>query len=88
MSRKDKLLVRFLQKPSDFTYNELRTLLSGFGYMELPLGKTSGSRVAFMNEQNNHIIRLHKPHPGNILKYYQIDQIIDELLRIGAIHER
>ena len=59
--------------------NELRTLLAGFGYVELSSGKTSGSRVAFFNKSNNHIIRLHKPHPGNNLKKYQIEYIRDEL---------
>jgi len=63
-------------------------LLSGFGYLQIAFGKTSGSRVAFINEQTSHIIRLHKPHPSNILKNYQIEQIIEELIRTGVIHER
>ena len=42
-------------------------------------GKTSGSRVAFINEKDKHIIRMHKPHPGNELKKYQIEQLIEEL---------
>lgn len=74
-----------LKKPNDFTYNELVTLLSGFGYSEIKTGKTSGSSVAYINEESRHIIRLHKPHPGNILKNYQIEQITEELKRIGAL---
>lgn len=85
MSRKDELFDRLLRKPNDFTYNELVTLLSGFGYREMKSGKTSGSRVAYINEESRHIIRLHKPHPGNILKNYKIEQLIDELKRIGAL---
>jgi hypothetical protein len=85
MSRKEKILKRFLQVPNDFTYDELFTLLKGFEYQVLATGKTSGSRVAFYNKQTSHIIRLHKPHPSNILKNYQIDQIIEELKRIGVI---
>jgi len=85
MSKREKLLRRFLQKPRDFTYNELLTLLNGFGYHELSVGKTSGSRAAFINEQSSHIIRLHKPHPNNILKNYQIEQIIEELKRKGVV---
>lgn len=88
MSKKEKILKRFLQKPQDFTYDELRTLLSQYGYSELSSGKTSGSRVAFINDETNHLIRLHKPHPKNILKNYQIEQIIEELQRIGVINER
>lgn len=85
MSRKEKLLIRLLQKPNDFTYNELETLLSGFGYIEMKTGKTSGSRVAFFNEQTTHVIRLHKPHPSNILKSYQVLQIIEVFKKIGII---
>ncbi|MFH1051070.1 MAG: type II toxin-antitoxin system HicA family toxin [bacterium] len=87
MSKKDKILKKFLQKPNDFTYNELRTLLGQLGYKELSSGKTSGSRVAFINETSLHVIRLHKPHPKNILKNYQIEQIIEELQRIGVLNE-
>lgn len=77
MSRLDKLKVRFLSRPTDFTYAELATLLKGLGYTEDP--DRAGSRVAFLHPSRRHIIRLHKPHPGNVLKRYQIDQIIEEL---------
>jgi hypothetical protein len=79
MSKGEKLVKRLLAKPNDFTYNELKSLLSHFGYVESQSGKTSGSRVAFINEKDKHIIRLHKPHPGNELKKYQIEQVIEEL---------
>ena len=79
MSKKEKLLLRFLAKPKDFSYEELKSLLNGLGYLEISKGKTSGSRVAFVNKVNSHIIRLHKPHPKNILKAYQIELIIEEL---------
>lgn len=85
MSKHEKLVKRFLLKPKDFTYNELKTLLSGFGYVEVTKGATSGSRVSFYNENNKHIIFLHKPHPKNILKRYQIDSIIDELSYKGVM---
>ncbi len=86
MSKHEKLLKRLQSKPRDFSYNELKTLLNGFGYIELSLGKTSGSRAAFYNEATQHIIRLHKPHPGSILKRYQIDLIIEELENMEVIH--
>jgi hypothetical protein len=43
-------------------------MLSGLGYEEHHLGKTSGSRVLFFNEKIGHEIKIHKPHPGNIIK--------------------
>jgi hypothetical protein len=79
MSKEEKLLIRLLNKPNDFTYNELKILLSHLGYIESQSGKTSGSRVAFIHEKNKHIIRLHKPHPNKELKKYQMEQIIEEL---------
>lgn len=79
MSKFEKLKNRFLAKPKDFTYDELKTLLNKLGYYEVTLGKSSGSRVAFINEISKNVIRLHKPHPGNILKRYQLDLIEDEL---------
>jgi len=79
MSKEEKLIKRLLLKPKEFTYNELRRILTHLGYTESQSGKTSGSRVAFINDETKHIIRLHKPHPGNELKQYQIEQIIDEL---------
>ena len=85
MSRHQKLLRRFLAKPRDFTYDELVTLLGGFGYHELKGGKTSGSRVAFYNETTRHIIRLHRPHPANVLRFYQMNEIENELKRKGHL---
>lgn len=34
MSVKEKLLTRLLSRPADFTYEEAKTLLKGFGYCE------------------------------------------------------
>ena len=85
MSKFDKLLARFLLKPKDFSYNELRKLLKNFSYDEFQKGKTSGSRVCFVHKESKHILQLHKPHPANILKQYQIEQIIKVLTEQGDI---
>ena len=85
MSRQDKLLLRFLSRPNDFTYDGLVTLLRGFGYIKMRVGKTSGSRVAFINEKTKHIIRLHKPHPQKTLKSYQLVDLEKELKAKGYI---
>ena len=42
-------------------------------------GKTSGSRVSFINIKNNITIEMHKPHPRNVLKEYQIKNLIQKL---------
>jgi hypothetical protein len=85
MSKLEKLKQKFLEKSKNFTYDELKTLLNGFGYSELKTGKTSGSRVAFINEEKRHVIRLHKPHPKNVLKRYQLDLIEEELKSVEVI---
>ncbi len=85
MSKKEQLLQRFLSKPKDFTYAEVKPLLRALGYDEIKTGKTSGSRIAFMNKKTQHLIRLHKPHPENILKRYQLDLIEDELKNMEVI---
>jgi hypothetical protein len=85
MSKLEKLIKRFISKPKDFTYQELISLLNGLGYSEIKTGRTSGSRVAFYNTDSKHIIRLHKPHPTNVLKRYQLDYLEDELENSGAI---
>ena len=86
MSRRDELLRRFLTRPADFTYDEMSRLLKGFGYEEIKTGKTAGSRVAFINNTSGHIIRLHRPHPGNIMKKYRMD-LVEAALRAKGIIE-
>jgi hypothetical protein len=75
LSKKEKLLNRFLTIPKDFEYKELTQLLNSLGYVENNKGKSSGSRVAFMDKENGQTIFLHKPHPTSILKKYQLDSI-------------
>ena len=78
MNRKEKLIARFLSMPSDFHYNEMVKLLGYFDFEEVKMGKTSGSRVKFMNSEGVPIM-LHKPHPSSIMKQYQLKQIKEVL---------
>ncbi|GAB4050532.1 type II toxin-antitoxin system HicA family toxin [Spirosoma litoris] len=78
MSTIEKLLIRVKAKPKDLTWSELVKVLSYYGYEEISTGKTAGSRRAFANKAKQ-IIRLHKPHPGDILKSYQIKDVLDIL---------
>ena len=78
MGRKEKLIQRLKSKPKDFTFDEAETLLGHLSYSRLNKGKTSGSRVVFTSE-NHAAILLHKPHPGNELKGYQVQQLIEIL---------
>ena len=66
MSTRDKLKNRFLSLPNDFTFEELVRLFASIGYEFDNKGKSSGSRVAFINKDA--IFTMHKPHPGNLVK--------------------
>lgn len=84
MSKKEKLLEKLKSKPKDFTYNEAKVILNSLGFLENNKGKTSGSRVTFINEFNGKI-DLHKPHPGNELKSYQLIKLINMLKEMEVI---
>lgn len=84
MSKKEKLIIRLLSKPKDFTFEELTALLGHFGYKPTNSGRTSGSRVSFFNGEKDYI-RLHKPHPRNVLKAYQIEDAITALQERGLL---
>lgn len=78
MSKKNKLTTRFLSDPKDFTWEELVKLLSLYGYEEEKTGKTSGSRISFINKDGVKI-KTHKPHKPNIVKSYVIREIKEKL---------
>lgn len=84
MSRKDKLLARLQQRPKDFTWSELVSLLNSLGYKQVKTGKTGGSRRRFVHKTAA-AITLHKPHPKNILKMYIIDDILELIKKEGML---
>jgi predicted RNA binding protein YcfA (HicA-like mRNA interferase family) len=83
MAKIEKLIARLLSYPKNFTWDELVNILSHFGYYELRGG---GSRRKFVNAEKD-IISLHKPHPGNILKQYQMKDIINHLKEKGLLKD-
>ncbi len=84
MSRKDKIIKRLKGRPRDFTWDELQRLLENLGYTPAKLGKTGGSRRRFIHPTAP-LISLHKPHPGNIVKMYVIDAVLETLSEAGMI---
>ncbi len=78
ISKLDKEIERLKSKPKDYSFDEAKKLLNKLGFYENNKGRTSGSRVEFCNE-NFQKIELHKPHPSNILKPYQIKIILNKL---------
>ncbi len=84
MSKKEKLLRRFLSKPTDFTFDELVTLLNFFGFELSNSGKTTGSACKFENKDGLCVF-LHKPHPKSILKSYQVKEVANFLKEMKLI---
>lgn len=79
MSKLDKFIARIRSKPKDFTWKEATTLMSAYGYELKAGGKTGGSRRAFVHTETKTVIYLHEPHPGSILKVYQLKIIMESL---------
>ena len=81
MSKKDKLLIKFLENPprKDLTFKELSTLLLSLNFEKI---EGAGSAVKFYNKEKDLLINLHKPHPSDILKVYLVKQIQNKLKEI------
>ena len=84
MGRKEKLLARLQERPKDFKWDELTSLLMAMGYVQRKTGKTGGSRRRFVHPTAP-TITLHKPHPNRIIKMYVINDILELLRREGMI---
>jgi len=81
ISKKDKLLKRFLEVPpkKNLTFKELESLLVSCGFSKID---GAGSVVKFYNQDKDLLINLHKPHPSNILKVFIIKQIQTKLKEV------
>ena len=84
MGQKEKLIARLLSQPKDFTFSDMETLLGYFEYKRNDKGRTSGSRVMFINDKYASIV-LHKPHQRKELLDYQVKQVIEVLKQEGLI---
>ncbi len=79
MSKHEKLKEKLLRTPFNFSYDEMVTLLKGYGYHPYDRGRSSGSAVMFYNQETGDKIMFHKPHPGKELKKYILHLIIGKL---------
>ena len=85
MSKFEKAKDRIRLKPKDYTYTEAKVLLSQMGFVEYNKGKTSGSRVKFYRKEDQKIILLHKPHPGDIMTPGAVKDLLEFLLGLGEL---
>ncbi len=82
MSKQDKAIERLVTKPTDFTWNELVSLMTSFGY---ELKTTGGSGRKFIHRDTRATHFIHQPHPRKVLKPYQVRDLIAFLLDTGQI---
>ena len=70
------MLRRLLSKPTDFTWSELTTLMTGLSFI---LEKAGGSGRKFVHPETRATLFIHEPHPDKTLKAYQLKDAIDLL---------
>jgi len=66
VSIKDKLILKCKNSPQSISIREIETLLKYYGFVLDNKGKTSGSRIRFIDSEGRKIL-MHNPHPNNIV---------------------
>lgn len=86
MGRADKALERLLSVPTprDYTWAELVAVMTRLNY---DLKFAGGSGRKFIHRSTQATLMLHEPHPGSILKVYQVRDVIRFLRQEGALDE-
>ncbi|MBB6243093.1 putative RNA binding protein YcfA (HicA-like mRNA interferase family) [Rhodanobacter sp. MP1X3] len=84
MSKHEKLLEKLCGKPapSDFTWDELKSVLLRFGYK---MEKGSGSRRKFYNVTTKALIICHEPHPHSTIGKATVTDIVEHIRARGLI---
>lgn len=83
MGRKEKLKAKLDNIPKNFTWDELVTLMSQYGFKLLKASRGSGRK--FYNEKFERLVLFHEPHPENTLKKYvleEVKQLLDEISQL------
>jgi len=80
MSKIDKIIKKILNKPKDFTWDEMIFLLAHLGFRRLT---GDGSRRKFI--KGKVLIVLHEPHPQNTVLPCYIKQVVNTLKKEGLI---
>jgi predicted RNA binding protein YcfA (HicA-like mRNA interferase family) len=82
VSKVEKLRKRAGEIPSDFTWDEMVSLLNSFGFEET--SKKGGSYRCFLSSDGRKFF-MHKPHPGSIVKQYALRQVVEKLCEFGLL---
>lgn len=70
--------------PRDFSWGELTAIMARLNY---ELKSSGGSSRKFIHRTTQATLMLHEPHPGSILKVYQVRDVIRFLRQEGTPYE-
>lgn len=76
MSKREKLRQKLKNNPNSVNFNDLRTLLTNFGFM---LIRTSGSHHLFQYDDGTQIKSVTIPVHGNKVKAFYVKKVTDLL---------
>lgn len=84
MAKAEKIIEKIKVKPSlsNIKWDDLVLALKHLGYKLL---SNSGSRRRFFNQEHDHVICLHEPHPGNEVKPCYIKDVRESLEEMELI---
>ena len=84
MSKHQKALDRLLTTPppSDYTWDELVSVLGHFGYK---VHSKSGSHRRFKNDITEDTIFCAEPHPRTVMKRYAVREVAEKLRELGLV---
>ncbi len=82
VSKQDKAVERLISRPTDFSWDELQSLMKRFGYA---MKTTGGSGRKFTRPDGGQSFVIHEPHPKSILKAYQVREFLAFLRQEGHI---
>ena len=86
MPKKEELLQRLLQKPTDFSVRELDVLMGKCGCEKYQGGR--GSVIGYRHLETDRALQFDAPHPRSELYRYQVKKTIEFLRAIGEIADR
>lgn len=86
MSKKQKLREKFFRipAPKDFRWEDLETMMEGFGFSFDSSGGGSHGHFVKIDDPDK-TIDISKPHPDGILHFYQIKEVKTRLGEWGLL---
>ncbi|UXY16704.1 type II toxin-antitoxin system HicA family toxin [Chitiniphilus purpureus] len=81
MTKNDKRLQRLKTIPADYHWDELRALLES---LDWTLVQSGGGSHCFFEHVSGRRLNTYRPHPGGIMKRYQLKEVVALLDEMGV----